>query len=153
MLHPTADSYDRDVRRDNDRSCVLRVARAGGSVLLTGDIEARASRRCSRAGAPLAADVLLVPHHGSRTSSTEPFPRRGRRRGRPSFTVGYRNRFGHPRAGRGGTICRPDVEILRTDRTGALTVTLDERRVSAIAAYRETAARGTGARPTAGRPR
>jgi competence protein ComEC len=139
MLYPTPDSYDRDVRRANWRSCVLRITAHGRSVLLTGDIEARDEQALLAAGAPLAADLLLVPHHGSRTSSTPGFidavaPRIA------VFTVGYRNRFGHPRPDVAARYADRGVQLLRTDRTGALAVTLDERGIG-LAAYRETAPR------------
>jgi competence protein ComEC len=139
MLHPTAASYDRDLRRANWRSCVLRVRAHGRTVLLTGDIEARDEQALLQAGAPIAADLMLAPHHGSRTSSTAPFlDAVGARTA--VFTVGYRNRFGHPPADVVARYADRNVEILRTDRTGALTVTLDERGVG-VAAYRETAPR------------
>jgi competence protein ComEC len=69
FLHPAAAGTV-----GNDGSCVLRVAAAGASLLLTGDIEAEGERRLlTREAAALRADVLQVPHHGSRTSSTAPF--------------------------------------------------------------------------------
>lgn len=69
FLHPAADGAV-----GNDGSCVLRVAAAGASLLLTGDIEAEGERRLlARGPQALRADVLQVPHHGSRTSSTPPF--------------------------------------------------------------------------------
>jgi competence protein ComEC len=139
MLYPTAESYDRDLRRANWRSCVLRITAHGHTVLLTGDIEARDEQALLAAGAPLAAEVLLVPHHGSRTSSTPPFidavaPRLA------VFTVGYRNRFGHPRADVAARYSDRGVQLLRTDQTGAIALTLDERGVAA-AAWREAAPR------------
>ncbi|AGZ28560.1 DNA internalization-related competence protein ComEC/Rec2 [Burkholderia pseudomallei] len=106
----------------NAQSCVLRVSAGGRAALLTGDVDAR-SERALVAGSrgALAAQVLVVPHHGSRTSSTEPFldsvkPRIA------IFQVGYANRFHHPHptvwaryAGRG-------IELPRTDRDGAVRV-------------------------------
>jgi competence protein ComEC len=61
--------------RDNDRSLVLRVEVEGEGtrVLLPGDIEAAAEARLLAAGAPLAAELLKLPHHGSRTSSGAAF--------------------------------------------------------------------------------
>ena len=80
----------------NDQSCVLHVRAPNGSLLLPADIEAKAERRLVAAqGERLRADVLVAPHHGSKTSSTEAFIGAVR----PDvvlFPVGYRNRFRHP---------------------------------------------------------
>jgi len=83
--------------KPNARSCVLRVTGTGGSALLTGDIEAAQEEALLRAAGPgaLASTVLIVPHHGSKTSSTHAFVDAVR----PAvavFQAGYRNRFGHP---------------------------------------------------------
>jgi competence protein ComEC len=60
--------------RGNDASCVLRVSNGAGTVLLTGDIEARAEAMLLRSQRDrLAADILVAPHHGSRTSSLQSF--------------------------------------------------------------------------------
>jgi competence protein ComEC len=80
---------------DNNRSCVLRVSGRGYSVLLTGDIEAPAEQALLDSGVDLRSRWLLLPHHGSKTSSTLPFlaavsPELG------VVSAGYRNRFGHP---------------------------------------------------------
>jgi len=56
--------------RGNDASLVLRVAAPGGRVLLAGDLSVEAERALIRSGADVAADLLLLPHHGSRTSSS-----------------------------------------------------------------------------------
>ena len=70
---------------------------------------------------PVGADVLVVPHHGSRTSSTPAFiaavaPRIA------IFAAGYRNRFGHPRR---EIVARyANAARSRTDRDGAITVIL-----------------------------
>ena len=82
--------------RRNDDSCVLQVRGPYGTILLPGDIEARAERRLvERHGAALAADILVAPHHGSKTSSTLEFIRAVRPR-QVLFPVGYRNRHHHP---------------------------------------------------------
>lgn len=57
----------------NDSSCVLRIETRGGTLLLTGDIEARAERILTGMATDLVADVVVVPHHGSLTSSTRDF--------------------------------------------------------------------------------
>ncbi|MBW2235756.1 MAG: DNA internalization-related competence protein ComEC/Rec2, partial [Deltaproteobacteria bacterium] len=56
--------------RGNDASLVLRVTAAGGRVLLPGDLSVDAERALVGSGADLRADLLLLPHHGSRTSSS-----------------------------------------------------------------------------------
>ncbi|HLF95693.1 MAG TPA: DNA internalization-related competence protein ComEC/Rec2 [Methylococcaceae bacterium] len=92
MLSPATPSE----RDENDQSCVLRVSGAGGSVLLTGDIEALAEQRLVEVyGDRLASDALVVPHHGSATSSTPAFLHRVRPRW-ALIPAGYRNRYRHP---------------------------------------------------------
>jgi competence protein ComEC len=79
----------------NDNSIVLRLVHGAVSVLLAGDVEALAESDLSQSSAPLQADLLKAPHHGSRTSSTDAFLRRVS----PRFTVfsaGAGNRFGFP---------------------------------------------------------
>ena len=82
----------------NARTCVLRIATDQGvAALLAGDIERAQERALVHSGAPLAADVLVVPHHGSKTSSSDAFLDAVQ----PSLALvqsGYRNRFGHPAA-------------------------------------------------------
>ena len=121
MLFPHDAHYAEASRKSNDLSCVLRVTASSGSVLLTGDIEAVSELDLVIAnGNALAADVLIVPHHGSRTSSTSSFvaavaPRFA------VFTVGHRNRYGHPRADVVGRYVRAQAAVHRTDHSGALT--------------------------------
>ena len=65
-------------------------------MLLTGDIEAEAERRLIQSGAHLASDIVVVPHHGSMTSSSIPFTDSVR----PDFAVvsaGYGNRWNFPK--------------------------------------------------------
>ncbi|RQZ65591.1 DNA internalization-related competence protein ComEC/Rec2 [Burkholderia sp. Bp9004] len=104
----------------NEQSCVLRIDAGDTSALLTGDIEARAERRLvDDARDALAAQILVVPHHGSRTSSVEPFldsvgPRVA------VFPVGYRNRFGHPHRTVLARYEMRGIPLPRTDRDGAV---------------------------------
>ena len=97
MLHPSFDSYSNETLKDNNRSCVLKITSQTGSILLTGDIEKEAELELlSRGVAKLSAEVLVAPHHGSKTSSTVEFIAAVA----PSvsiFTTGYLNRFGHPK--------------------------------------------------------
>lgn len=91
IIHPAADN---SLKR-NDASCVLRVRVGGTVMLLPGDIEARVEARLLASGHDLAAQILVAPHHGSRSSSTLPFVRAVAPR-YVLFPVGYRNRWGFP---------------------------------------------------------
>jgi competence protein ComEC len=81
--------------RDNDSSCVLLVSAGGHTALVTGDIEAEAERELVREAALLPVDIVVVPHHGSRTSSTQDFVAALRPRW-AIYSVGYRNRWNFP---------------------------------------------------------
>ena len=122
FLHPVAAGLP--VKKANDMSCVLQVSAGGRSMLLTGDIERLAEfDLISRNPFALPSDVLLVPHHGSRTSSSAEFLAAVR----PAIAVvpvGYRNRFGHPAAEVLERFTSLGVQVLRTDRDGAVTVYL-----------------------------
>jgi competence protein ComEC len=96
VLHPKAADYDAPAR-PNAMSCVLRISNGRSTALLVGDIEQAQETRLVGEGAALKADVLLVPHHGSKTSSSAAFLDAVA----PRWAVvqsGYRNRFGHPAA-------------------------------------------------------
>src|SRR6266581_665002 len=120
FLHPGPELPDDANARANDRSCVLRIESAGGSVLLTGDIERAAERELlKRAPERLRAEALLVPHHGSASSSTPEFVKQVGPR-HAVFTVGYRNRFGHPREDVLARYREAGSSLLRTDEAGAI---------------------------------
>jgi competence protein ComEC len=93
-------------------------------MLLTSDIEALSEwSLIRRQRDKLHADVLTVPHHGSRTSSTPEFIAAVGARA-AIFPVGYRNRFGHPKADVVERYRSSGSELRRTDTEGALTVAL-----------------------------
>ena len=96
LLQPAPALYERPGVKPNALSCVLRVSGGGRSALLTGDIERDDEAAMVVAyGAALRSDVLIAPHHGSKTSSSAAFldavqPRIA------VMQAGYRNRYGHP---------------------------------------------------------
>lgn len=125
MLYPESDYYQHQTISDNNRSCVLKISSASGSLLLVGDIENTAEQQLidnqnnDSETLSLKADLLVAPHHGSKTSSSNEFvaavtPKL------TVFTTGYLNRFRHP---------RPEVELryrafgsesMRSDYDGAV---------------------------------
>lgn len=115
MLGPVAPSP-----KDNDNSCVLRVGGAHGSVLLTGDIERAAETLLvERHGAALGSDILVAPHHGSKTSSSPGFLAAVRPR-RVLIPAGYLNPFGHPHPTVLARYSGLGAEISNTAATGAI---------------------------------
>ncbi len=124
---------DESATRDNNLSMVLRIAQdsrnlPAQSVLFTGDIEAAGERAllAHTPAAMLAATVLKAPHHGSRTSSSSAFIAAVR----PQVAVlslGYRNRFGFPAAAVVKRYLAAGARVLRTDRSGAVSVDLGQR--------------------------
>ncbi len=125
-------------RRENDRSCVLGIESPYGRALVTGDIEARAERRLvSTMSERLAADVLVIPHHGSRTSSTASFL------GAVAPTVSIisrslTNSFGHPHPDVIARLRRLGTEILDTALDGQVDVHVAARGISVAAHRRES---------------
>ena len=119
MLHPTSAEFDAP-HKPNAVCCVLRVVDAAGrSALITGDIEApQEAALLQRQGAALASTVLLVPHHGSRTSSSEDFLDTVQ----PQTAVvqaGYRSRYGHPAPDVLARYTERGIDVVRSDQCGA----------------------------------
>ncbi len=130
VLHPSLESYENTAIKDNNRSCVLRISNAYGSVLLAGDIEKQAEAELlENASDSLASDILVVPHHGSKTSSTLDFiaavnPQVA------IFTMGYRNRFGHPKADVVNRYQQAQSRLYRSDQDGAILIDFTAKNTS-----------------------
>lgn len=110
-------------RSSNDNSCVLKVVTEQGSILLTGDIEKSAETwLIENYSSDLPAEILIVPHHGSKTSSTHAFLQAVS----PSYALipsGYKNRFGFPHQEVIERLDDLNINWFDTGRHGALTVT------------------------------
>jgi competence protein ComEC len=109
----------------NNHSVVLLLAAYGKRVLFTGDIEQSAEEQLLQREAPYlpAVDVLKVAHHGSKTSTTASFLERTRPRV-AVISAGRNNRYGHPSADVLSRLEQAGTAVLRTDRDGAITLTL-----------------------------
>jgi competence protein ComEC len=110
---PAAESEGTEI---NNASLVLRAATPAGRVLLSGDVELAAQARLLDERVDLSADVLKVPHHGSRYTAPELFAAV-----RPRIavvSVGSANRYGHPSPVTLRMLARTNALILRTDTAG-----------------------------------
>ena len=137
ILHPSSPAG----LKGNDASCVLRIRSASGqTLLLTGDIEAPAEARLlGQYGEGLRAEVLVVAHHGSKTSSSQAFVAQVA----PEwvlFPLGYRNRyrFPHPMVYR--RFDRRGSHLFDSAQHGALTVHLHESGIE-VEAHRQSQGR------------
>jgi len=134
ILHPQANDYAIQ-RKPNAMSCVLRIESAHATrALLVADIEMAQEMRLLQSNLPLQADWLLVPHHGSSTSSSDAFldavnPRLA------IVQAGYRNRFGHPRSEVMARYEARKIQHIDSARCGASTWSSDAP--DAIACERE----------------
>jgi competence protein ComEC len=100
-------------------SCVLRISTPQASVLLAGDIELAQESKLVAEQKTLNSNVLLAPHHGSKTSSSPAFLDAVK----PQLAVvqaGYRNRFGHPAASVVKRYNERHIILIDTAHCGAL---------------------------------
>ncbi len=112
----------------NENSVVVRLRYREIGMLFPGDVEEQAELALVRSGEDLRADVLKIPHQGSRTSSSEAFLRRVAPRV-AILSVGVSNPFGHPHPQVLRRYARLGVRVYRTDEHGAVTVVTDGRRL------------------------
>jgi competence protein ComEC len=122
---------------DNNNSCVLKIETANGAILLTGDIETTAENwlvenMCEQ----LRSNVLIAPHHGSKTSSSLPFLKAVK----PKTVLipsGYKNQFHHPHKDILARYQSINAQFLTSANSGALTVRLNSDGVN-VESLRET---------------
>lgn len=120
VLHPGATALGDARRSPNSLSCVLAITDVNGRrALLAGDLEAaQEAELVIRLGPELRSEILLVPHHGSRTSSSEAFLDAVA----PEVAVvqaAYRSRFGHPAPQVVQRYVERGINLVRTDHCGA----------------------------------
>jgi competence protein ComEC len=142
ILHPRLPAEPMRGSSTNAVSCVMQIVGPGWRVLLTGDIEAAQERRLLEVFSPdeLRADILMVPHHGSKTSSTEAFldavqPRHA------IVQAAYRSRYGHPHPRVLERYAARGIQVWRSDAHGAITITLTAAQAPGVSASRQSPAR------------
>ncbi len=137
VLHPSIESYANPEIKDNDRSCVVKVTSQFGSILLTGDIEKDAELALLHTNKDvLTSDVIIAPHHGSKTSSTVDFVQAVGAK-QAIFTVGYLNRFKHPKPMIEKRFEESGALIYRSDYRGALKLSFNAAQRVQIESWRE----------------
>ncbi len=122
VLYPNSTSYENEEVKDNNQSCVIKVTSRQGTLLLTGDIEEEAEQEVLKTQPyQLMSDVMVAPHHGSKTSSTKEFIKAVSAQ-HVIFTVGYLNRFKHPHPTVLSRYIESGAELYQSDHHGAITL-------------------------------
>jgi competence protein ComEC len=118
-------------QEENDRSLVLRLQYGTVRLLLTGDIQHTTERWLLTQNADVRADILHVPHHGSKTSTLPAFVQRVQPRD-GIISLGAGNPYGHPHPRVLDTLAAQQVRVWRTDSQGAITITSDGTRYDIV---------------------
>ncbi|HSI24211.1 MAG TPA: DNA internalization-related competence protein ComEC/Rec2 [Methylotenera sp.] len=160
VLAPALASYQNASIKDNNRSCVVKVSSPFGSLLLPGDIEKEAENALlddviesdglqanqdkasgdavyPRLASRLKSDVVIAPHHGSKTSSTSKFVQAVGAQ-HTIFTVGYLNRFKHPKGLIEKRFAENGALTYRSDYHGALTLNFTQSNGINVNALRQS---------------
>lgn len=117
ILHPKISAYE-TAAKSNALSCVLRISSASQSALLVGDIGIAQEAELVRQNVDLSATFLLMPHHGSQTSSSSIFLKAVQ----PRFAfaqTGYKNRYKHPAKQVTQRYLANDIRIFDSPKCGA----------------------------------
>ncbi len=132
FLNAASDTFS----KDNNYSCVLRISNGDASVLLTGDIEKIAENRLLEQSLE-PVDLLIAPHHGSKTSSSAAFLDVLQAK-QVVYSIAYKNHFRFPHESVSQRYQSLNVEEYRTDRDGMLSFrfTADTNSAS-VKAYRQ----------------
>ena len=131
FLHPSERFLAEEARNYNNGSLVFQLKFGENRLLFTGDAEVKAENYLILWGEKLKADLLKVGHHGSNTSSSQPFldlvqPKVG------IISVGSGNKFGHPSDATIEHLIRLGVMVYRTDQDRAIKVRADGKRLAVI---------------------
>ena len=135
VLWPSPSSDSNAPSRNND-SIVLRVTYGDQTMLFSGDVEKEAELAMVARRLDLRSDILKVAHHGSRTSSVEPFVAATR----PStaiISVGRTSIFGHPNKDVVERWRTSGAQVMTTGEKGTISVVTDGRALSVTTFVRQ----------------
>ena len=145
ILHPGVNNVGQS---DNNKSCVVQISTENDKLLLTGDIERLVETQFIKyfasddddLRADFSADVLVVPHHGSASSSSEAFVQTLS----PDYALisaGYMNRYGLPKANVVHRYEAINATVLNTARHGAISFFMGKEGLSELSLHRNKARR------------
>jgi competence protein ComEC len=115
LLHPSGNA----LRDGNNSSCVVEIRTGDYVALLTGDIELPVERQLIREGKLSGAELVIVPHHGSRTSSHAAFVTQLKPRA-AIISAGYGNRWGFPKTDVVARWQAVGSDVINTATSGAI---------------------------------
>jgi len=127
-VHSGKDAVRSDFDEVNDSSLVMKISFGGFSLLIPGDISSGIEKRLIQSGADLKSDILIVPHHGSRHSSSPEFIKATACR-YAIVSSGKSNIFKHPHPDVLARYEKAGAKVIRTDRNGAVTIKISGRQL------------------------
>ncbi|MEK7537101.1 MAG: ComEC/Rec2 family competence protein [Patescibacteria group bacterium] len=119
ILNPFADMAGEKISKANNSSIVAKLIYDGYSILLTGDIEKHIEEKLVLAGVDIDSDYLKIPHHGSKTSTTEEFLEKISPLS-AFISLGKNNSYGHPHDEVTGRLEKRNIKYYRTDELGTI---------------------------------
>lgn len=128
ILFPQEEIADKRFTNIHDGMVVSKLLYGSNAILFTGDAERPVEYQLMASGTSLAADVLKIGHHGSKTSTNEYFLNAVH----PRFAVisaGRKNNYGHPHADVVGRIKAAGIDLFRTDINGDIEFTSDGKNI------------------------
>jgi competence protein ComEC len=119
ILNPFESVAGEKVSKTNNTSVVAKLVYGDKSILLTGDIEKQIEEKLVLGGIKIDSDYLKIPHHGSKTSTTEEFldnisPRLA------FISLGLNNNYGHPHEEVLARLEKRNIKYYRTDESGTI---------------------------------
>lgn len=114
--------------KDNNNSAVVRLTHGANAILLTGDAESESEQDMIASKAELSADLMLVGHHGSNSSTTAAFLNKVKPKA-AVIQVGKGNKYGHPKEKVLQRLEKQGVKVYRNDEQGTIAAISDGKQI------------------------